>query len=107
METPSVKFLLLFAALFGFSAAPAFAGDGHISKSGLSHMGLAGMKAMTDVDGMSIRGTSFVSVGSFTFVTGKPPAISVKTSSGATRTASTFVVSGGLTAGGFASASAH
>jgi hypothetical protein len=102
-----MKMLLFFAALFGFSAPPACAADGQISKSGLSHMGLAGMNAMTDVDGMSIRGTSFVIVGSFTFVTGKPPAISVKTSSGATRTAFTFVVNGGLAAGGFASASAH
>ncbi len=102
-----MKTLLFFAALFGFSAAPAFAGDGQISKSGLSHMGLAGMKAMSDDAGMSIRGTSFVIVGSFTFVTGKPPAISVKTSSGATRTAFTLVVNGGLAAGGFASASAH
>jgi hypothetical protein len=102
-----VKTLLALAALVSLWAAPVFAGDGQISKSGLSHMGLAGMKAMTDVDGTSIRGTSFVIVGSFTFVSGKPPAISVKTSSGATRTAFTFVVNGGLAAGGFASASSH
>jgi hypothetical protein len=107
METPAVKNFLFFAALFGLSAAPAFAGDGQISKSDLSRMGLAGMNAMTDTEGMSIRGTSFVIVGSFTFVTGKPPAISVKTSGGATRTASTFIINGGLGAGGFASATSH
>ncbi len=102
-----MKTLLVLAALFGLSTAPAFAGDGQISKTGLSRMGLAGMKAMSDVDGMSVRGTSFAIVGSFTFVTGKPPAISVKSSGGSTVTVITIRVSGGLAAGGFANASAH
>jgi hypothetical protein len=102
-----VKTFLFFAALFGLSAAPALAGDGQISRSNLSRMGLAGMNAMTDTEGMSIRGTSFVIVGSFTFVSGKAPAISVKSSGGAPVSVFTIRVNGGLGAGGFASATSH
>jgi len=39
-------------------AAPAFAGDGHVPKSTLDRLGLAGMQPVSDAEGMQVRGMS-------------------------------------------------
>ncbi len=46
------------AALAVLAAAPAFAGEGNVSSSTLSALGLGGMEVMSDTDGMKVRGMS-------------------------------------------------
>jgi hypothetical protein len=53
-----MKTLLSVAAVLVLSAAPAFAGQGQVSKNSLAKMGLSGMQVMSDAQGMSVRGTS-------------------------------------------------
>jgi hypothetical protein len=65
-----MKTLFALAAVVGLSVAPAFAGDGQISNRSLARMGLPGMKALSDTEGMSIRGTSIAVATSHAFVSG-------------------------------------
>ena len=58
-----MKSLFTAASVLAFAAAPAFAADGQVSHRSLSNMGLAGMSAMTDAQGMHIRGLSIAVVG--------------------------------------------
>src|SRR5271169_5010003 len=53
-----MKKLALAVAVVGCLSASAFAADGRISKGSLAHMGLQGMKTMSDEQGMQVRGTS-------------------------------------------------
>ena len=53
-----MKSLYAIAAIVALSAAPAFAGEGHVTTNSLAKMGLAGMKAMDDAQGMQVRGLS-------------------------------------------------
>jgi hypothetical protein len=57
-----MKSLYALAAVIAFSAAPAFAGEGHVSTNSLAKMGLAGMKTMNDAQGMTVRGLSIAVV---------------------------------------------
>src|ERR1700676_5352349 len=68
-----MKTLLSIASVLVLSAAPAMAGDGHLSQKSLAKMGLSGMQVMTDSQGMSVRGTSIavVSGSSFSFIEGE------------------------------------
>ena len=101
-----MKILLALVTVVILSAAPVLAGDGQISKSSLSRMGLPGMTAMSDADGMAIRGTSFAIAGSFSFASGvvMGPIIHVGSHHAA---AATFAIGSGSFAGGFATATAH
>jgi type V secretory pathway adhesin AidA len=125
-----MKSLFALASVLIFSAAPAFAGEGQVSHQSLSNMGLTGMKAMTDAQGMQVRGLSVAVAGghstanvnlgfgnnasssNFYFAAGKHSA------SGANLSAATIVsidvdghyVSSNTTiiaAGGFSTAKAH
>ncbi len=60
-----MKVLLAFASVVLFSAASAFAADGQVSQNSLAKMGLSGMKAMSDVDGMQLRGLSIAVVSGY------------------------------------------
>jgi hypothetical protein len=51
-----MKQLIGFAAIVLLSAVSATAGDGQLSHQSLGRIGLAGMTAMSDAQGMSIRG---------------------------------------------------
>jgi hypothetical protein len=53
-----MKKLALAVAVVGCLSASAFAADGRISQGSLAHMGLQGMKTMSDERGMQVRGTS-------------------------------------------------
>jgi hypothetical protein len=57
-----MKMLFATAALVALSAASAVAADGRVSDHSLARMGLSGMKVMSDVDGMVIRGTSYAEI---------------------------------------------
>jgi hypothetical protein len=57
-----MKSLLAFASVVAFSVAPAFAGQGQVSDQSLAKMGLSGMKAISDAQGMQIRGLSIAVV---------------------------------------------
>jgi hypothetical protein len=57
-----MRLLLGLFSVVAFSVAPSFAADGHVSSASLSKMGLSGMKAMTDAQGMQIRGLSIAVV---------------------------------------------
>jgi hypothetical protein len=57
-----MKSLFALAAVVALSAAPALAAEGHVTNPSLAKMGLSGMKAITDVQGMSIRGLSIAVV---------------------------------------------
>jgi len=63
-----MKILLSIASLVAFSVVPALAGEGRVSNQSLAKMGLSGMKAMSDVQGMQFRGLS-VQVGGFSSAT--------------------------------------
>jgi hypothetical protein len=73
VETIQMKSLYALAAVIAFSAAPAFAGEGHVSTNSLAKMGLAGMQTMNDAQGMNIRGLSVavVSGGSIATIHGE------------------------------------
>jgi len=60
-----MKSILAFASVVAFSVAPAFAGEGQVSNPSLAKMGLSGMKAMSDAQGMNVRGLSIAVVGGF------------------------------------------
>jgi hypothetical protein len=62
VEIFQMKSLFALAALVAISATPAFAGEGHVSSKSLANMGLAGMKAMDDAQGMTVRGLSIAVV---------------------------------------------
>jgi hypothetical protein len=68
-----MKTLLSIASVLVLSAAPALAGQGHVSSQSLAKMGLSGMQTMSDAQGMSIRGTSIavVSGSSHAFINGE------------------------------------
>jgi len=51
-----MKVLFSIASVLALAAAPAFAGEGHVSSKSLTNCGLSGMKVMSDADGMQIRG---------------------------------------------------
>lgn len=53
-----MKKLALAVAVVGCLSASAFAADGRLSERSLGHMGLQGMKTMSDAQGMHVRGTS-------------------------------------------------
>jgi len=57
-----MKTLLSIASVLVLSAAPAFAGQGQVSKQSLAKMGLSGMQIMSDEQGQQIRGTSIAVV---------------------------------------------
>jgi hypothetical protein len=59
-----MKILLALVSVVALSTASTFAGDGQISSRSLANMGLQRMTALSDTDGMAIRGTS-----SFAFAT--------------------------------------
>ena len=50
--------LAFVAVLVWLSAAPAFAGEGHVPQSPLRSLGLAGMEIVSDAEGMQVRGMS-------------------------------------------------
>jgi hypothetical protein len=80
-----MKSLYALAAIVAFSAAPAFAGEGHVSTNSLAKMGLSSLKAMDDAQGMTVRGTSFVIASGTSFAVqfgGGGAAGSVNTSTG-------------------------
>ncbi len=52
-----MKSLIAFASVLALSV-PAMAAEGHVSHQSLAKMGLAGMTAMADSQGMQIRGLS-------------------------------------------------
>jgi hypothetical protein len=52
-----MKSLIAFASVLALSV-PALAAEGHVSHQSLAKMGLAGMTAMADAQGMQIRGLS-------------------------------------------------
>ncbi len=62
LEKYQMKSLYALAAIVALSAAPVFAGEGHVSAKSLNNMGLAGMKAMDDAQGMQVRGLAVVVV---------------------------------------------
>jgi hypothetical protein len=72
-EAQHMKTLLSVAAVLALSAAPAFAGQGHVSKNSLAKMGLAGMQVMSDEQGQQIRGLSIAVAagGSIAFIGGE------------------------------------
>ena len=80
-------------------AAPAIAGDGQISDRSLTKFGLAGMKTISDTEGLKIRGQSFVIAGSFTSVNGHVTSNFSFTNG---IPAHTFQFGAGVAAGGFA-----
>jgi uncharacterized membrane protein len=51
-----MKTLLTFAAILCFAALPVYSADGQVSDSSLTRLGLAGMKPISDVQGLEIRG---------------------------------------------------
>ncbi len=57
-----MKSLYALAAIVALSAAPTFAGEGHVTTNSLAKMGLASMKSMDDAQGMNIRGLSIAVV---------------------------------------------
>jgi len=65
-----MKILFTLASVVGLSVASACAGDGQISNRSLARMGLQRMTALSDTDGMSIRGTSFAFATSSASVSG-------------------------------------
>jgi hypothetical protein len=81
--------LAIASACFLVSAATAFAADGRIPTHSLNNMGLAGMRLMSDDEGLSVRGTGST-VGGF----------SVANVAGASGY-STFYGSGGKSASGY------
>jgi hypothetical protein len=62
-----MKTLLSIASVLVLSAAPAMAGQGHVSNQSLAKMGLSGMQTMSDAQGMQIRGTSIAVVAGFSY----------------------------------------
>jgi hypothetical protein len=84
VETFEMKSLYALAAIVAFSAAPAFAGEGHVSTNSLAKMGLSSLKAMDDAQGMAVRGQfAFASGTSFAVQFGGGGAAgSVNTSTG-------------------------
>ena len=56
LEAQQMKTLLSIASVLVLSAAPAFAGEGHVSNQSLAKMGLSGMQTMSDAQGSQIRG---------------------------------------------------
>lgn len=51
-----MKTLVTLAVVVCFASLPACAADGQISKSSLDRLGLAGLKPMSDVQGLEVRG---------------------------------------------------
>ena len=49
---------LVLAAVVVLGAIPAFAGDGNVPQATLSALGLGGMQAVSDAEGMQVRGMS-------------------------------------------------
>jgi hypothetical protein len=102
-----MKLVLSFASVLILSVAPAFAGDGALPQHSLAKMGLGGMKALSDRDGMAIRGqfafafsSSFDSKGTSYTIVSKPVGAHFAVSA-------TVAIGGGLFAGGGASATSH
>ena len=58
-----MKIVLCMASLVAFAVTPAFAGEGHVSNRSLANMGLAGMKTLSDSQGMQVRGLSIAIAG--------------------------------------------
>ncbi len=63
-----MKILLGLASVVAFSVVPALAGEGRVLDHSLAKMGLSGMKAMSDAQGMQFRGLS-AEVGGFSSAT--------------------------------------
>jgi hypothetical protein len=102
-----MKFFLASLSVLFLSVAPAFAGDGSLDQKSLSRMGLAGMKTLSDHDGMAIRGqlaiaysASFNTKGTTYTIINNPVGQHYAVSA-------TVSIGGGLFSGGFASASSH
>src|SRR5579872_3538389 len=53
-----MKKLLGAVSALALCVTPVFAGEGNVSHQSLAKMGLVGMKAMSDSDGMQLRGLS-------------------------------------------------
>jgi hypothetical protein len=64
----AMKTLLSFASVVAFCVAPALAGEGRVSDHSLANMGLGSMKAMSDVQGLQVRGLG-AQAGGFSSVT--------------------------------------
>jgi hypothetical protein len=80
-----MKSLYALAAIVAFSAAPAFAADGHVSHNSLANMGLSSLKSMDDAQGMTVRGMSYTYASGTSFAVqfgGGGAAGSVNTSTG-------------------------
>jgi hypothetical protein len=101
------RFISLACAI-ALMGAPAFAGDGQVSKRSLARMGLGGMKVTTDQEGLQVRGTSFAFAASFAFGGTTVLSIGSPVSVGNHFAFSANVVIGsGSFAGGAGAASAH
>jgi hypothetical protein len=99
-------FLASLSALF-LVVTPAFAGDGSLDQSSLSRMGLAGMKTLSDHDGMAIRGQFAIAYSSSFNTKGTTYTIINNPIGQHFAISATVSVGGGLFSGGFASASSH
>jgi hypothetical protein len=102
-----MKFLLASLSVLFLLATPAFAGDGSLDQSSLSRMGLAGMKTLSDHDGMAIRGQFAIAYSSSFNTKGTTYTIINKPVGQHFAISATVSVGGGLFSGGFASASSH
>jgi hypothetical protein len=100
-------FLASLSALFVLSVAPAYAGDGSLDQSSLSRMGLAGMKTLSDHDGMAIRGQFAIAYSSSFNTKGTTYTIINNPIGQHFAISATVSVGGGLFSGGFASASSR
>jgi hypothetical protein len=102
-----MKFLVASFTVLFLSVAPAFAGDGSLDQSSLSRMGLAGMKTLSDHDGMAIRGQLAIAYSSSFNTKGTTYTIVNNPIGQHFAISATVSVGGGLFSGGIASASAH
>lgn len=104
-----MRTLFTLASILALTAAPALAGEGQVSKRSLANMGLPGMKALSDDQGMAIRGQSIAIAISHSHVNGGITIPLVNNPIG-THFAASATISfnlSGTFAGGFATASAH
>jgi hypothetical protein len=108
-----MKSLIALASVVAFCAAPAFAAEGQLSSQALAKMGLPGMKAMSDEEGMGIRGLS-AAAGGFSLAEVQGGSASSQYFAGGHSSAKGFSVSAGavvtnynvnfIAAGGFSAA---
>jgi hypothetical protein len=102
-----MKRALGFVTVLLFSVAPALAGDGSVSQNSLSRMGLGGMKALSDRDGLAIRGQFAIAYSSSYNSKGTTYTIINKPVGNHFAISATVSIGGGLFAGGGATATSH